>query len=145
MPAIDVGSDASVALKSFHAEGDEEIDSARALLDLHTQRAIALFVLDVTSYEIGNALLRGRPHIAADRVAAVLHGLGDICPRVSLSTVELAEAAALTEHHDLTLYDAANGAAARSRGAQLATLDKALLRSCLGRRPSEIVAGLAIG
>jgi hypothetical protein len=32
MPAIDVVSDASVALKWFHAEGEEEVEPARALI-----------------------------------------------------------------------------------------------------------------
>ena len=40
---------------------------------------------------------------------------------------------------DLTFYDATYAAVARSRGAELATLDKALLRAGLGRRPSEIM------
>lgn len=142
MPTIDVVSDASVALKWFHAEGEEEVEWARALLDRHRQRAIALSVLDLTAYEVGNALLRGRLRVAAVRVAVVLEALAEICPRLTLTPAELAEAAALAERHDLTIYDAAYAAAARARGAELATLDRALLRSRLGRRPSAIVADL---
>lgn len=142
MPTIDVVSDASVALKWFHADGEEEVEWARALLDRHRQRTIALSVLDLTAYEVGNALLRGRLRVAAVRVAVVLEALAEICPRLTLTPAELAEAAALAERHDLTIYDAAHAAAARARGAELATLDRALLRSGLGRRPSAIVADL---
>jgi len=139
---IDVVSDASVVLKWFHAEGEEEVDSARALLDRYRDRSIALHVLDLTAYEVGNALLRGRLRVGAERVATVLLALSEICPRVALTPADMTEAATLAEGYDLTLYDAAYAAAARTLGAELATLDRALLRSGLGRRPSAIVAGL---
>jgi predicted nucleic acid-binding protein len=143
MPAIDVVSDASVALKWFHAEGEEEVAAARALLERYGQQAIALYLLDLTPHEVGNALLRGRAAVAAERVAVVLEALADICPQVAPSTAELREAATLAELHGLTLYDAAYAAVAQSRGAELATLDRALLRSGLGRPPSAILADLA--
>ena len=52
------------------------------------------------------------------------------------------DAAKLAELHDLTLYDAAYAAVARASGAELVTLDRALLQSGLGRRPSEVIADL---
>lgn len=142
MPAIDVVSDASVVLKWFHAEGEEEVEAARGLLERYGQQGIALYLLDLTPYEVGNALLRGRAAVAAERVAVVLEALADICPQLSPSVAELREAAALAELHGLTLYDAAYASVARGRGAELATLDQALLRSGLGRRPSAILADL---
>lgn len=142
MPSIDVVSDASVALKWFHAEGEEEVEPARALLEHYARQAIGLVVLDLTPYEVGNALLRGRAKVAADRVAVVLEALADICPQVAPTKSELREAATLAERHGLTFYDAAYAAVARARSADLVTLDKALLRSGLGRRPSEVVADL---
>lgn len=143
MPAIDVVCDASVALKWFHQEGEEEVDAARVLLERYVRQEIALHVLDLTPYEVGNALLRGRMAIGADRVAIVLGALCEICPQVSPSTEELATAAELAEEHGLTLYDAAYAAVASARGAELVTLDRALLRSALGRRPSSLLADLA--
>lgn len=143
MPAIDVVSDASVALKWFHSEGEEEVDAARALLDRYARHEVALQVLDLTPYEVGDALLRGRAGITADRVAIVLEALAEICPQVSPSTAELRTAAELAEQHGLTLYDAAYAAVARTRGAELVTLDRALLQSGLGRRPSNVLADLA--
>jgi predicted nucleic acid-binding protein len=143
MPTIDVVSDASVVLKWFHAEGEEEVEPARALLDHYGRQAIGLQILDLTPYEVGNALLRGRARVTGDRVAVVLEALADICPQVSPTTGELGEAAALAELHGLTLYDGAYAAVARARGAELATLDRALLMSGLGRRPSALLADLA--
>ncbi|MBA2700631.1 MAG: type II toxin-antitoxin system VapC family toxin [Chloroflexi bacterium] len=142
MPTIDVVSDASVALKWFHAEGEEEVGAARALLEHYGRHAIALSVLDLTPYEVGNALLRGRATVAADRVAVVLEALAAICPQVSPTTGDLREAATLAQRHGLTLNDAAYAAVAQARGAELATLDQALLRSGLRRRPSAILADL---
>ena len=140
MPTIDVVSDASVALKWFHAEGEEEVGAARELLERYVRQEIDLRVLDLTPYEIGNALLRGRSGISADQVAIVLEALAEICPQVAPSTMELRAAAELAARHELTLYDAAYAAVARARGAELVTLDRALLRSGLGKTPNRLIA-----
>ncbi len=142
MPSIGIVSDASVALKWFHADGEEEVEAARELVERYRRRTIALSVLDLTAYEIGYALLRGTSRAGAERVAVVLEALGQVCPRLSLTPAELGEAASLAEQYRLTLYDAAYAAAAVSRGARLATMDRGLLRSGLGQRPSELVATL---
>lgn len=139
---IDVVSDANVALKWFHAEGEEEVEPARDLLAGQRERTVSLSVLDLTPYELGNALLRGRLGVAAERVAEVLKALVEICPAITPDTDDLREAAMLAERHSLTLYDAAYAAVARRRGAHLVTLDGELLRAGLGRRPSELVGEL---
>lgn len=139
--AIDVVSDANVALKWFHAEG-EEVEPARALVRGQRERTVALRMLDLTPYEVGNALLRGRLSVEAERVADVLDALTVVCPAITLTPEDLGEAARLAEEHELSLYDAAYAAVASRRGAQLATLDGKLLRAGLGRRPSDIVADL---
>jgi predicted nucleic acid-binding protein len=141
-PVIDVVSDANVALKWFHAEGEEEVEPARALLAGQRERTVALRVLELTPYELGNALLRGRLHVDARRVAEVLEALAAICPAIVPTRDDLSDAAALAEQHDLTLYDAVYAAVARRRGAELATLDRELLRAGLGRRPRELAAQL---
>jgi predicted nucleic acid-binding protein len=138
MPAIDVVSDANVALKWFHAEGEEEVPDARALVAAHQARTVALQVLDLTAYEVGNALLRGRAKATASQVATVLEALAEICPALRPDPDELRLAAELADRHDLTLYDAAYAAVAENRGATLATLDRALLKAGLGSRPSEL-------
>ena len=139
-PAADVLCDASVVLKWFHSEGEEEVEASRALLDLHRSHGMALSVLDLTAYEVGNALLRG-VGVGAEKVSAVLDALDVICTRLALTPTELSDAALLAEGHRLTMYDAAYAAAAKARHAELATLDRALLQAGLGRRPSEILAG----
>lgn len=144
MTVIDVVSDASVALKWFHAEGEEEVAEARALLTAHKERRIALAVLDLTLYEVGNALLRGRAAASAAQVATVLDSLVEICPAARLDPEELRLAAKLAERHDLTMYDAAYAAAAKSRKATLATSDDDLVKAGLGALPSELTAKLAV-
>lgn len=138
MPAIDVVSDASVALKWFHAAGEEEVAESRALVAAHQARAVALLVLDLTAYEVGNALMRGRAKASAVQVATVLAALEEICPAVRPDADELRLASELAERHELTVYDAAYAAVAESRGATLATLDRALLKADLGSRPSGL-------
>ena len=140
MPVIDVVSDANVALKWFHSEGEEEVAEARALLDAHKERTLALSVLDLTAYEVGNALMRGRAGASADQVATVLEALAEVCPALRPTPEELRRATQLVAEHDLTLYDAAYAAVAEGREATLATLDKALLKADLGTRPSELAA-----
>jgi predicted nucleic acid-binding protein len=142
MATIDVVSDANIALKWFHAEGEEEVAESRALLDAHRSRALGLAVLDLTPYEVGNALLRGRAGAGAGQVATVLDALAEVCTVVSPSAEDFRHAAELAERHDLTLYDAAYAAVAESSGAELATLDRALLAAGLGSRPTELVARL---
>ena len=140
MPPLAVASDASVAHKWFHEEGEEEVEGARAILDLFVRRAITLSVLDLTPYEIGNALLRGRAAASASEVSEVLGALATICPRISASTAELHGTVTLAETHHLTVYDAAYASVARERGAMLATVDQARLRAGLGLMPSQVVA-----
>jgi predicted nucleic acid-binding protein len=145
MSAIDVVSDANVALKWFHAEGEEEVDEARALLDAHRSREIGIAILDLTPYEVGNALMRGRAGASAEQTAVVLEALGEVCATVSPDPADLRRAADLVEQHDLTLYDATYAAVAEGCEAQLATLDKALLKAGLGVRPAELAEQIGKG
>jgi predicted nucleic acid-binding protein len=140
MPPIDIVCDASVVLKWFHAEGEEDVDASRALLDLHRRRAVALSVLDLTAYEVANALLRGHPDIEAPEVITVLEALAVVCPRLAPTQGELVDAVVLADRHHLTMYDAAYAAVADARHAHLATLDRALLAAGLGRRPSGFLS-----
>ncbi len=140
---IDVVSDASVVLKWFHEDGEEELDASRAMLDLFGRRAISLSVLDLIRYEVGNALIRGRAKVTASQAATVLDALDEICPRISPSGPEMRMAAALAEQHRLTLCDATYASVARARGALLATMDEALLDSGLGLRPSQVLTRIA--
>lgn len=142
MPAISVVSDANVVLKWFHSEGEDEVGPARALLDAHKERTVAISVLDLTVYEVGNALMRGRAGASAEQAATVIEALGEICPSIRPSSEEMKAASRLAERHKLTLYDAAYAAVAQGRSAELVTLDRALLDVKLGRRPRELVSAI---
>jgi predicted nucleic acid-binding protein len=137
MPAVEVICDASVVLKWFHSAGEEEVGESRGLLDLQRSRSISLSVLDLTAYEVGNALIRGvgAPAAAAH---AVLEALALMCPAITPTAAELAGALTLAEEHDLTVYDAAYAAVSLSRNAPLVTLDGLLLNAGLGVRPSTL-------
>jgi predicted nucleic acid-binding protein len=140
MRSIDVVVDANVALQWFHARGEEEVEPAHEILDRYRAREIALYVLDLTTYEAGNALLRGQSRTPADRVATVLGSLKEICPAIAPDGEDLQLACTLASEHRLTLYDATYAAVARRRDATLLTLDGRLLDSGLGQRPSELIA-----
>lgn len=143
MSAIDVVSDANVALKWFRPAGEEGLADADALLDAHTARRVALVVLDLTPYEVANALLRGSAEADADQTSTVLGALAEICPIVAPEGEDLRLASRLARQHGLSFYDAAYAAVAQRRGAELATFDRALQRAGLGRAPAAIVADLA--
>jgi predicted nucleic acid-binding protein len=142
MPEIDVVADANVALKWFHEAGEPDVEPARALLTLHRERAIALQVLDLTLYELGNALLRGHVGATAGQVSAVLAALREICAIIAPDDDDLKLAAELAVEHRLTLYDAVYCAVARLRGAELATLEEQILAADLGTRPAGLLERL---
>lgn len=142
MPAIDVVSDANIALKWFHEQGEHDVEAARELLEHHRSRRIVLHVLELTYYELGNALMRGRAHATAEQTATVLAALREICLTISPDDDDLAHATALVTEHDLTLYDAAYAAVARRLEATLATLDQQLLDAGIGIPPDQLLAQL---
>ena len=137
---LSVIADTSVVFGWFQERGEEEIEASRALVRLAGERRVALSVLDLTRLEIGNAMLRGRTRATAARTIAVLDSLTVACPSTAAADEELRRAALIAEQHRLTFYDAVYAAVALSRGAELATLDRALLKADLGRRPSRILA-----
>jgi predicted nucleic acid-binding protein len=138
-----VVADASVALKWFHAAGEEGVDDALALLDAFGDRRIDLVVLDLTAYELGNALIRGAG-LDASAATAVLDGLAEICDPIAMTAQERALAATLAADNDLTFYDAAYAAVASARQGSLATHDRALLRAGLGHRPIDVLRRIDI-
>lgn len=140
MPVADVIVDANVVLKWFHEEGEEEVEASRALLAAHRDRRAIVRMLDLTPYEVGNALIRGRARLSADQVDVVLRAAREICRAVAPDDEDLSCAARLAAEHELTLYDAAYAAVAIRREAVLATLDQQLLASGLGTRPADVLA-----
>ncbi len=129
--------DASVALKWFHEEGEEDVEQSRAVLDAYGSRRIDILLLDLMVYEIGNVLTRAMG-VPAASVATVLDALHRIAGPVALTPRERARAAELAAEHRLTFYDAAYAALAVVRGGTLVTVDRALLGAKLGIRPGDL-------
>jgi predicted nucleic acid-binding protein len=142
MPTIDVVADANIALKWFHQAGEGNLQAAVDLLDQHRARRVLVHVLDLTFYEIGNALMRGHARATAAQATTVLGALREICPTVNPDHDDLALATNLAAEHDLTLYDAAYAAVAKRRDAPLVTLDRQLLDGGLAITPSQLLAQL---
>lgn len=139
---IDVVFDASVALKWFRAEGESEIEPARALLDAHRSGEVLIAsVLDLTAYEIGNALIR---RVEPEAVSSVLGALAAICTAHALDAEDRHAAAVLAAGHGLTFYDAAYASVAQRRGGVLATADRQLLDAGLGESPAALAQRLAL-
>lgn len=137
-PVIDLLCDASVVLKWFHADGEQEVGESRALLEMQRSGQVSLSILDLTVYEVGNVLVRSM-RLSSDRARTVLEALDLLCPRLTPTAAELFDAFGLAEEHGLTVYDAAYAAVARSRAARLVTLDGLLLSRKLGERPGSLV------
>lgn len=143
MSSTDVVSDASVVLKWFHDEGEQDVGLARGVLDLHRSRRIVLYVLDLTYYEVGNALMRGRARRTAEQTTTVLGAVRQICLTIRPDDRDLALATNMVTEHGLTLYDAAYAAVAGRRDAPLVTFDQQLLASGLGLSPERLLAQLS--
>ena len=143
MRVTDVVCDASVVLKWLHEEGEKGVEEARTLLSAHLAGRVTAWILDLTLYELGNVLLRALGWRAAD-VAAQLDDVRSICSVLAPTGGDLRLGAQLAEQHGLTFYDAVYAAAARSRGAVLATADEALIAAGAGEPPGAIAARLGI-
>ncbi len=139
MPTTDVICDASVALKWFHSSGEEEVEPARALLTRHRSHELALHVVDLTFYEVGNALLRGRARVTAAQVGDVLDAIHQIVLVLHPDQEDFVHAADLASTRRLTLYDAIYAAVAHRRDAPLVTHDRQLLAAALGVTPAALV------
>ncbi len=134
--------DTSILLKWFHAEGESEVDEARALLDAHIREEITALVLELSAYELGNILVRSLRWPAA-QVADQLDDLDSICgPLLIPDLTWHRRTAELASTHDLTFYDAAFAAAAESVGARLVSADQQMLDVGVAVSISSLVADL---
>lgn len=142
---IEAVCDASVALKWFHHEGEQMVRESRAILQAHRDGRLLAYVLDLTGYELPNAVLLGGPSVAAAQAVTVLDSLRELCALVAPTAAELRHAVELAEHHELTVYDAAYASVAERRGATLVTMDREILGASLGETPADFLIRLTSG
>jgi predicted nucleic acid-binding protein len=137
--------DTSVLITWFHAEGEHEVEAARALLAAHTEGVVEARVLDLAVYELGNVLtrsLRWPPDQVTDQVEDLLLLVG---PPVMLDATARADAAALAAAYRLTYYDASWAAVARRHEAVLVSADRELLAAGLAVTATAYVANHEAG
>ena len=137
-----VVADASVAVQWFRDADETDPEAARLLVEAYAAGRIQLLVLDLTKYEVGNALLRGRARASPATVAEVVAALDEICPAVTPLAADLRLTVQLAAQHGLTVYDAAYAAVAQGRGGVLATHDQQLLGAGVGLTPRAILRDL---
>ena len=136
--------DTSVLIKWFHAEGEDDLEAARALRDAHASGDIDCFIVDLALYELGNVLVRSlhwQPRAVADQLDDVL---AVFTTPLVMSAEWLRAAATLAVRHKLTFYDAAWAAAAKGIGAPLVSADAALRRAGLAVSASSAARDLGL-
>ena len=126
--------DTSVLVKWFHAEGEHEVQEARALRAAHVAGELDVHVLDLAVYEVGNVLLRALRWPAAEVSAQLDDLLLVLGTPLSMATGWFGPAARLGEKHGLSFYDAAWAAAAVELGVPLVSADRGLVRAGLAER-----------
>ncbi|MEX2458135.1 MAG: type II toxin-antitoxin system VapC family toxin [Actinomycetota bacterium] len=118
--------DASVAVKWLVDEDEPDLEPARSLLDARHRHATDVLMLDLTFYEVGNALRR-RLASEPEGIVPLILALFDLDVGViPLDDSLAALAAVVAAEHDLTYHDAAYLAAARAADAVLITADRRL-------------------
>jgi predicted nucleic acid-binding protein len=136
--------DTSVLIKWFHRDGEDEVESARALRAAHVSGEVEAHVLDLAVYEIGNVLTRALRWSASD-VADQLDDLYEILgPALRMTRAGVRDAASLADVHTLSFYDASWAAAARELGVALISADRRLLSAGLAESPTQVTARLQL-
>lgn len=132
--------DTSVLIKWFHREGEGEVLESRALRDAHVRGELAVHMLDLAIYEVGNVLTRALKWDAsavADQIDDLLHIVGF---PLAMSECWWREAATLAERHSLSFYDAGWAASAAMLHIPLVSADRRLLAAGLAQTPSAVCA-----
>jgi len=134
--------DTSVLIKWFHADGESELEQARALRSAHVAGELQAHMLDLAPYEVGNVLTRALRWAAAD-VADQLDDLHAVLgPALVMTPVLWRRAATLARRHTLSFHDASWAAAAAELRIPLVSADRRLVIAGLAESPSDIVTRL---
>jgi predicted nucleic acid-binding protein len=132
--------DTNVVVKWFHDEPDEETTAARRIAEASAAGLVALEILDLTYYEVGNVLRRiGR---SGPVIADVLEQLHEVCgPGIVTGRHGWAAVAGIADREGLSFYDAAYVAAAEQHRLTLLTADRAMIKAG-GVLPSDFLQTL---
>lgn len=121
--------DASVAVKWCVPTGEPRADAAAAVLEAHLAGRVVLSVLDLTLYEVGNALAgKGLIGRELEEVLGLL-GLWDLGWRSVSTPEDVALTSDLVGRYDLSFYDASYLAVALRDDIPLLTDDQALFEA----------------
>jgi len=131
--------DSSVLIKWFRA-AEPLRDKALDLRQRYLDGRLSLVILDLSLYEIANAL-RHKPDLTPDEVALAVESLCDLGMRVApVNRGLLLRAVRLAHAGGMTVYDAAFVSAALEEGIPLVTADDRLYNQA---RPLGHVVALA--
>jgi predicted nucleic acid-binding protein len=130
--------DSCVWLAWARPDGERDHAAATGIVERRQRGEFELRLLDLTAYEVGNAVIRswGLPAARADGFAERVLGLAGL-PLVP-TAAERRQAHALAEEHRLSVYDATYAAVARERRLTLVSGDGALVSSGLATAPVAI-------
>jgi len=118
--------DTSVLVRFFEDHGDDQQAAAELLRQTWLADRLHLILLDLSVYEFVNVLTRRLKHDESHALEAVAQLFRLRMPMVNVDARLAAEAASLAVSRQLSGYDAAFLAAARSLGVSLVTADRRL-------------------
>ena len=136
--------DTSVLIKWFHEAGENEVAESRAIRNAHLSGDLDAHVLDLAVYEVGNVLARALKWAAADIGDQLDDLLAIVGPPLAMTQAWLRDAAALTERHSLSFYDASWAAAAAGLGVSLVSADRRLVAAGFAENPSSVATRLKL-
>lgn len=129
--------DASVLLSTEDPDDEHHDDAVRLV-----GHEDPLATLDLAFYEVANVALRAwRDRSAAERLRERVIALAEDGGLTRVDSSLLADAIAIADEHDISVYDAAYVAAARRAGATLVSCDiRDLVSRGLACRPADAFA-----
>lgn len=131
--------DSCVWLAWARAVDEPDHEAATAIVTRSARGEVDLRLLDLTLYELGNAVVRAwkqPPRVARLVVDAAIDVAGGL-PLVPTAS-ERRNAHALADEHGLTVYDATYAAVAPERRLTLVSGDRRLLRAGLAIAPADV-------
>jgi predicted nucleic acid-binding protein len=131
--------DSCVWLAWARADHEPQHAAASTIMARRRRGDLELRLLDLTLYEIGNAVIRGwrRPVAEADGLVARVAAVAVVAPLVPTSR-ERHAAHALAEQRGLSVYDATYAAVAQARRLTLVSIDERLCTAGLAVTPAAV-------